>query len=231
MNVKNIVFFLLLTVGISAKAQGVDPTDEQLMQAIQKARDSDIRTGKRSSLSTDNRSSLPADNHSTLPVHTGNNFPAHDGSNLSTYNGSNGSPDSLVQNILNYSAEYLGTPYHYGASGPKSFDCSGFTSFVFRNFGYKLSHGCKRQITEGQRVDIKEMKPGDLIFFTSRRSGKGKAGHVGIVVENYGDGNVRFIHASTARGVRYDELISGYYAKRYITGLRVLSENPQLPAE
>jgi cell wall-associated NlpC family hydrolase len=139
--------------------------------------------------------------------------------------------DSLVQSVLDFSAGYLGTPYHYGSSGPQSFDCSGFTSFVFKHFGYKLSHGCTRQITEGQRVDKDGMQPGDLIFFTSRRSGKGGAGHVGIVVENYGNGNVRFIHASTQRGVRYDELTSGYYASRYITGLRVLPENTPVTAE
>jgi cell wall-associated NlpC family hydrolase len=133
------------------------------------------------------------------------------------------STDSLVQEILTFSAKYLGSPYRYAASGPKAFDCSGFTSFAFRAFGYKLSHGCRQQITEGTRVDIPEMKPGDLIFFTSSRS-KNNAGHVGIVVENYGNGNLRFIHASSyrRRGVCYDELTNGHYARRYITGLRVL---------
>jgi cell wall-associated NlpC family hydrolase len=131
--------------------------------------------------------------------------------------------DSLVRQILTYSAQFLGRPYRYAASGPKSFDCSGFTSFVFREFGYKLPHSCRQQINQGQRVDKNEMKPGDLIFFTSSRS-KGAAGHVGIVVENYGDGNIRFIHSSSYHkiGVRYDTLTDGHYARRYITGLRVL---------
>jgi cell wall-associated NlpC family hydrolase len=142
----------------------------------------------------------------------------------SLINGNTLAKDSLAQQILSFSAKYLGTPYRYAASGPKAFDCSGFTSFVFRNFDIKLTHGCRTQVNEGQRVGLAELQPGDLIFFTSSRS-NGKAGHVGIVVENYGNGNVRFIHASSARsgGVKYDELSTGHYARRYITGLRVLS--------
>ncbi|GAP71659.1 nlp/p60 protein [Candidatus Symbiothrix dinenymphae] len=132
--------------------------------------------------------------------------------------------DSLAQHILDYAAQYLGTPYRYGSGGPKRFDCSGFTSYVFRPFGYNLSRSCLFQVQEGEHVDKNTMKAGDLIFFTSRRSGK-KVGHVGIVVENPGDGNIRFIHASV-HGVRYSQLTDTYYAKRYITGVRVLPEAP-----
>ncbi|GHT25066.1 hypothetical protein AGMMS4957_19210 [Bacteroidia bacterium] len=143
-------------------------------------------------------------------------------------------PDSVAQQILDFAAKYLGRPYRYGANGPHSFDCSGFTAFVFKEFGYNLSHGCTRQVTEGQQITSRNaLKPGDLVFFYQRN--KRNIGHVGIVVENYGHGNVRFIHASTSRGVRYDDIATTYFLKRYITGVRVLREDAlpfsQLPAE
>jgi cell wall-associated NlpC family hydrolase len=136
-------------------------------------------------------------------------------------------PASVIQicdDIIRFSEQYLGTPYRRGATGPNRFDCSGFTSFVFKNFGLMLSHGCISQVNEGTRVTLNELKKGDLIFFKGRSLKSKRVGHVGIVISNEGD-NVTFIHASCRKGVTVDNLDSKYYKARYITGLRVLSEN------
>jgi cell wall-associated NlpC family hydrolase len=196
MKVLNLVFLCVVITGWSAQAQ----TQEEIEKAIECARNS-ISAERETEISTAISTTVSIDTISlnAIPV------------------------DSIAQEILAYSAKFLGAPYRYATRGPKTFDCSGFTSFVFNHFGYKLSPGSKYQFTQGKRVGLKEIQPGDLIFFTSAKS-KGGPGHVGIVVENYGNGNLRFIHASSYRsgGVRYDELTSGYYARRYITGLRVL---------
>ena len=131
--------------------------------------------------------------------------------------------DLLAQNIIDYSQQFLNTPYRRGHKGPNYFDCSGFTSFVFKNFGYSLSSGCVTQLTQGTKIKKKEaLKTGDLIFFKGRNAHSKQVGHVGIVVSNQ-EGNITFIHACL-RGVIVEELNrSSYYKPRYVTGLRVLT--------
>jgi cell wall-associated NlpC family hydrolase len=128
---------------------------------------------------------------------------------------------TLAQNIIHYSQQFLNKPYRRGSKGPNTFDCSGFTSFIFGNFGYQLGYGCITQVNRGMQVGKEELKTGDLIFFKGRNISSGRVGHVGIVVSN-DEGNITFIHACR-RGVRIDELNrSAYYKPRYVTGLRVL---------
>ena len=125
--------------------------------------------------------------------------------------------NSVAQEIIDFSKQYIGTPYRRGTKGPNSFDCSGFTSYVFENFGYKLNRTCVTQINQGTKVAQQELKPGDLVFFKGRNAKLSRAGHVGIVVNNDDFGNVSFIHASI-RGVKIDNLKkSPYYQSRYIT--------------
>ncbi|GHS98214.1 hypothetical protein FACS189421_06390 [Bacteroidia bacterium] len=132
------------------------------------------------------------------------------------------SSDSVAREIVDYSLQFMGKPYGRGSAGPNRFDCSGFTSFIFKSFGYKLSHGCVNQVTEGMRVAIDELQTGDLIFFKGRNTKSKKVGHVGIVVTNEGSGNITFIHAAYHGGIRIDDMNSAYYNSRYVTGLRVL---------
>ncbi len=140
---------------------------------------------------------------------------------------------STVQNdILAYSKKYLGKPYRYSGKGPDAFDCSGFTSFVFRNFGYRLnssSAGQDRQLpTVAKREDL---RIGDLVFFEGGRR-NGTVGHVGIVSEILRSGHFRFIHASTTSGVIISSSHEPYYASRYLRGGRVLENpDPTLPEQ
>ncbi|MDR0845037.1 MAG: CapA family protein [Tannerella sp.] len=133
-----------------------------------------------------------------------------------------GAANPLAESIIDYSKNFLGKPYLRGSKGPKSFDCSGFTSYIFKQFGYNLSPSCVSQVNQGTRIDKKELKRGDLIFFKGRNAQSLRVGHVGIVISNDGTGNVTFIHACR-RGVIIEELNgSDYYKQRYVTGLRVL---------
>jgi hypothetical protein len=130
----------------------------------------------------------------------------------------------LTQNIIDFSKRFLGRSYRRGSKGPETFDCSGFTSFVFKNFGYQLSSSCITQVKQGTQVEKEALKTGDLIFFKGRNVASSRVGHVGIVVSNDENGNVVFIHACR-RGVKIEELNkSAYYRPRYVTGLRILEE-------
>ncbi len=133
---------------------------------------------------------------------------------------------STTQNdIIGYGKKYLGKPYRYAGKGPQSFDCSGFTAFVFREFGYKLSPSSAGQDKQFPSVTRKEnLQPGDLVFFEGRRK-NGKVGHVGIVTETRSNGEFRFMHASTGYGVIITSSGEEYWASRYLRGGRVLKEN------
>jgi peptidoglycan DL-endopeptidase CwlO len=69
--------------------------------------------------------------------------------------------------IMSIARRYLGAPYVWGADGPNTFDCSGFTMFVYRQVGVSLPHSSRAQIGYGQRVSRSDLKPGDLVFFGS----------------------------------------------------------------
>ena len=123
--------------------------------------------------------------------------------------------------IIDYSKRYLNYPYRSGSRGPEYFDCSGFTHFVFKKFGYTLSSDCASQLKEGTRIHRKDLKTGDLIFFKGRDMDSEHVGHVGIVLSNDRNGNITFIHACR-RGVIIDELNkSDYYNNRYLIGMRI----------
>lgn len=125
-----------------------------------------------------------------------------------------------IQGLLEYALSFRGTPYCYGASGPKRFDCSGFTSYVFRNFGYSLSRTASGQYKNGTSVNKNQEMPGDLVFFAGRKGGS-KIGHVGIVLEPTSTG-FYFIHASCSRGITVSHSTESYYRTRYLTACRIL---------
>lgn len=128
----------------------------------------------------------------------------------------------LINDILKEANKHLGKPYRHGMKGPSAFDCSGFTSYVFRQFGYKLSPASRIQYTDGVSVDRKNLRKGDLVFFTSRSSGK-NVGHVGLVVNaNNETGDFEFIHASI-RGVVISKC-EGYYEGRYVGARRIITD-------
>ncbi len=131
--------------------------------------------------------------------------------------------DALIEDIKKYAAGFLGTRYRLGASGPNRFDCSGFTSYVFKNFGFALNRDSRSQYLQGEKVAQDELRPGDLMFFSSRSSGKGRVGHVAMVVDVNADGSCTFIHASTKHGVVYQKFPDGaYYSRHYLGARRIV---------
>lgn len=132
---------------------------------------------------------------------------------------------TLQDDIILYGRQYLGKPYRYASKGPNSFDCSGYTSFIFKKFGYRLGSSSAGQDRQVPSVDKREnLRKGDLVFFEGHRK-NGKVGHVGIVTEALSNGRFKFIHASTNNGVIVSSSTEPYYASRYLRGGRVLEEN------
>jgi cell wall-associated NlpC family hydrolase len=107
-----------------------------------------------------------------------------------------------------------GTPYRNGGSDPQGFDCSGFTQYVFAQFGVTLPREVREQYRVGDVVQPQELAPGDLVFFTTTDPG---VSHVAIAV-----GGDEFVHAPSSAGVvRVEHLSSNYWGPRYLGARRV----------
>lgn len=130
--------------------------------------------------------------------------------------------DRMLSDLLKEAHKHIGKPYRHGMKGPSAFDCSGFSSYVYKQFGYTISPASRAQYTEGTAIDRKQLRKGDLVFFTSRSSGR-NVGHVGIVIDADNEtGKFKFIHASI-KGVRVNEC-EGYYEKRYVGARRIVAD-------
>lgn len=124
---------------------------------------------------------------------------------------------ATAANLIATAKKFIGCSYRSGGNGPTSFDCSGFTSYVYRLYGISLSRTAAGQYTSnGTSVSRSDLQAGDIVCF--RNTGSSKAAtHVGIYV---GDG--KFIHASTSSGVIISSLSENWYAIRYVGARRVL---------
>ncbi len=129
--------------------------------------------------------------------------------------------DELLNDLLSEARSHIGKRYSRGSKGPSAFDCSGFSSYVYRQFGYSLSPSSRDQYNQGEKVERKELRKGDLVFFKGR-SVNGGVGHVGIVVDADEKGNFSFIHAATSKGITISNINEPYYSSRFIGGKRVI---------
>jgi cell wall-associated NlpC family hydrolase len=107
-----------------------------------------------------------------------------------------------------------GTPYRNGGTDPDGFDCSGFTQYVFSQYGLSLPREVREQYRVGQPVKAEELAPGDILFFTTTDPGPS---HVAIAV-----GGDQFVHAPSSTGVvRVEHLSSSYWSPRYLGARRI----------
>lgn len=111
--------------------------------------------------------------------------------------------DSRTERVLEIAATQHGKPYRYGASGPHAYDCSGFTSWVFRKVGIALPHQSSAQYAMTKHVSQGAKRPGDLIFMHD----SGGIYHVGI----YAGGNTMWAATKTGDIVRKQTIWSSSY--------------------
>ncbi|MNC07259.1 Murein DD-endopeptidase MepS/Murein LD-carboxypeptidase precursor [compost metagenome] len=123
-----------------------------------------------------------------------------------------------ADSVISIGRRYLGTPYKFGSrSGVTStFDCSSFTQYVYKKVGISLPRESRDQAKVGSYVSKSNLRKGDLVFFSTSKSG-GKIAHVGIYA-----GNGQILHTYGAGGVKYSSLNSSWWSSHYITARRVL---------
>lgn len=125
--------------------------------------------------------------------------------------------------VVSYALQYVGNRYRYGGSSlTKGTDCSGFTMAVYKKFGYDLYHNAYRQLKDTKKVKMKNIRPGDLIFYgRSKKS----CSHVALYI-----GNDKVVHASTeSTGI----VVSDYDYRKYVGVGRVLDKAtyPDFPGD
>lgn len=122
---------------------------------------------------------------------------------------------AIGEQVVAMAMSYLGVPYAWGGASPSGFDCSGFTLYIYKQFGYSMSHSASAQWHDaGEYVERSDLQLGDMVFFADPARTNGKAcSHCGIYI-----GNGEFIHASSSSSgkyVRISSLTSGYYNTYY----------------
>lgn len=131
-----------------------------------------------------------------------------------------GIPKVKGKEIVSRAAKYKGVPYVFGGTTTKGFDCSGYVQYVFKDCKAKLPRLADEQALQGIFVTQKQLRPGDLVFFTTYAAG---ASHVGIYA---GDG--QFWSASSSKGVILSSLRDDYWKQRYYGARRVLITNGEV---
>lgn len=130
--------------------------------------------------------------------------------------------NKTIDNILTEAQTYLGTPYRYGGTTRNGIDCSAFVLSVFgAAAGLSLPRVAASQAQEGDSVAKEDLQKGDLIFFSHGK----RISHVAIVEEVTQDGEVRFIHSATSKGVSISSLNDSYWGPKFRFAKRVINEN------
>ena len=118
--------------------------------------------------------------------------------------------------VAEFALGFRGVPYRPGGADPAGFDCSGLVQYVFAQYGIEVPRVVEDQYDVGDKIRPSEIKPGDLIFFNTKRR-SGDASHVAIAI-----GKDSFVHAPNSTGVvRVETLASSYWGSRYIGARRI----------
>ncbi len=129
--------------------------------------------------------------------------------------------DKSVNEVIRTARTFTGTPYKWGGTTRVGMDCSGLTVNSFKSIDLTLPRTADAQALLGQKIKIKELQPGDLLFFATGKK-KREITHVGIVTELKAKDNIKFIHASTSLGVVETNLYSDYFIKRFRLARRII---------
>lgn len=128
----------------------------------------------------------------------------------------------VIDNILAEAETYLGTPYRYGGTTRNGIDCSAFVLSVFgAAASLSLPRVAASQAQEGESVDKADLQKGDVVFFSHGR----RISHVGIVESVTEEGEVKFIHAATSKGVMVSSLNDSYWGPKFRFAKRMIDEN------
>ena len=126
---------------------------------------------------------------------------------------------TLRKDITRFAVRQEGAKYKYGARGPRHFDCSGLTCYIYKEYGIELPGGSYNQARLGRKISTRQARPGDLVFFGR----SGKVNHVAVVLKNSSNG-LEVIHSTSSRGVIRENVSKSTYWKKRILFVRDVIE-------
>lgn len=127
---------------------------------------------------------------------------------------------SYARQVVEAARSYTGTPYLFGGNSTDGIDCSGLLYAAFSSAGLKIPRISWQQSEFGHEVEVADIQPGDWLFFVPDKGKAGYVSHTGLVTEVRGANTIIFIHASSSRGVREDNLYSDYFKGRFVKAVR-----------
>src|ERR1700744_279365 len=132
-----------------------------------------------------------------------------------------------ADSVINFAQTLIGTRYRAASSNPLyGFDCSGFVSYVFKNFDFNVPRSSTEYYNAGERISLEDAKPGDVILFTGTKTHHPHSiGHMGIICCNDA-GEIKFIHSTS--GKEYCVTVSDFtdtYKRRFVQIIRLLKQN------
>jgi probable lipoprotein NlpC len=138
-----------------------------------------------------------------------------------TYSRPGNSTTTEIPEVIQVARTYTGTPYRSGGNDKNGIDCSGLICSVYSEIGVKVPRISWQQSEYGQEIGkLEEIRVGDWLFFVPEAGKEGYVSHAGIVTDVRSQQEIIFIHASTSRGVREDNLFSTYFKGRFVKAMR-----------
>lgn len=129
------------------------------------------------------------------------------------------SENSKINKLISIANTYAGVSYRAGGTTKKGMDCSGLVNTSFKQIGINLPRSSSAISFKGKEINLNEVRKGDLLFFDIARL-KGGINHVGLVI-SVDDGNIRFIHSTTSKGVIISSMNEAYWEKEFVKAKRV----------
>ena len=126
----------------------------------------------------------------------------------------------ISQSVIKSAQKYKGTKYKYGGDSKRGMDCSGLIYVAFSDNAISVPRSTSQLKYFGQWIDLKEVKPGDLVFFATKKNSR-NVNHVGIVTQ-VTNGDLKFIHASSSKGVIESRLSQSYWYFAFVQARRVI---------
>lgn len=128
--------------------------------------------------------------------------------------------NAKAEAIISTAMEFSGTRYKYGGTTKKGMDCSGLVYVSLKENEILFPRTSYQMALEGEKIRVEDVEKGDLLFFKTSKTGK-RINHVGLVVDVDGD-DIKFIHATTSRGVLVSSLREGYWNYAFVKAMRIL---------
>ena len=117
---------------------------------------------------------------------------------------------TVIDSIILFGKTYLGKPYRYRNASTPPLDCSGFVNHIFKAHNLSLPRSSREMALVVDKVELKDVRPGDLLFFKGRNRDSRTVGHVSLVTEVDGK-RVKMMHSSNSMGIVIEYYPSAYY--------------------